>query len=333
MAGHGSKKVIYAALAGNGLIAITKFVAASITGSSAMLSEAIHSVVDTGNQGLLLYGIKKSNKPKDARHPFGYGMEIYFWSFVVAILIFAVGSGVSIYEGIHKLQEPGAITSPHINYIVLAAAMIFEGVAWYIAYKEFNKVRGKANWFQAVRHSKDPTVFTVLFEDSAAMAGLMVAFIGVFASSALGINWADGAASLGIGVILAGAAILLAFETKGLLLGEAASPEVVSSIETIIETKQSILHVNELRTMHMGPYDILLALSVDFPDEMQAGEVEQKVSELEREIKAKHPEIKHLFIEMQSREAHLADAVSSIAEEAKARADQDPDDTKPPIRS
>ncbi len=333
MAGHGSKKVIYAALAGNGLIAITKFVAASITGSSAMLSEAIHSVVDTGNQGLLLYGIKKSNKPKDARHPFGYGMEIYFWSFVVAILIFAVGSGVSIYEGIHKLQEPGAITSPHINYIVLAAAMIFEGVAWYIAYKEFNKVRGKANWFQAVRHSKDPTVFTVLFEDSAAMAGLMVAFIGVFASSALGITWADGAASLGIGIILAGAAILLAFETKGLLLGEAASPEVVSSIETIIETKQSILHVNELRTMHMGPYDILLALSVDFPDEMQAGEVEQKVSELEREIKAKHPEIKHLFIEMQSREAHLADAVSSIAEEAKARADQDPDDTKPPIRS
>lgn len=333
MAGHGSKKVIYAALIGNGLIAITKFAAASITGSSAMLSEAIHSVVDTGNQGLLLYGIRKSNKPKDARHPFGYGMEIYFWAFVVAILIFAVGSGMSIYEGIHKLHNPGAITSPYINYIVLTAAMIFEGVAWYIAYKEFNKVRGKTGWIEAVRHSKDPTVFTVLFEDSAAMLGLMVAFIGVVFSAELGIPWADGAASIGIGIILAGAAIVLALETKGLLLGEAASAEVVSSIENILKTRQSILHVNELRTMHMGPYDILLALSVDFQDALNAGDVEQKVSDLEREIKSKHPEIKHLFIEMQSREAHLADAVSAIAEKAEAEAAQDPDDTKPPIRS
>ncbi|GJM02136.1 MAG: cation transporter [Rhodomicrobium sp.] len=307
MAGHGSKKVIYAALAGNGLIAITKFVAASITGSSAMLSEAIHSVVDTGNQGLLLYGIKKSNKPKDERHPFGYGMEIYFWAFVVAILIFAVGAGISIYEGIHKLQNPAPIKSPYINYIVLTAAMIFEGVAWYIAYKEFNRIRGEASLFTAVRHSKDPTVFTVLFEDSAAMLGLIAAFIGILASDLYGLTNADGIASIIIGIILAATAILLAFETKGLLLGEAASPILVKSVEDIVKNRKSILHVNELRTMHMGPYDILLALSLDFKDELSAGDVERKISEMEVEIKSRHPEIKHLFIEMQSRSAHIAD--------------------------
>lgn len=311
MAGHGSKKVIYAALAGNGLIAITKFIASGITGSSAMLSEAIHSVVDTGNQGLLLYGIKKSNKPKDERHPFGYGMEIYFWAFVVAIMIFAVGAGISIYEGIHKLQNPGPITSPHINYIVLIAAMIFEGVAWYIAFKEFGKVKGNATFVDAVRHSKDPTVFTVLFEDTAAMLGLIAAFIGIFCSDYFGYTTADGIASIIIGCILAATAMLLAFETKGLLIGEAASPQLVSSIEEILKTRQSILHVNELRSMHMGPFDILLALSLDFKDELNAGDVERKVSDLEREIKSRHPEIKHLFIEMQSRSAHIADETNS----------------------
>ncbi|GJL98781.1 MAG: cation transporter [Methyloligella sp.] len=307
MAGHGSKKVIYAALAGNGLIAITKFIGASITGSSAMLSEAIHSVVDTGNQGLLLYGIKKSQKPKDDRHPFGYGMEIYFWAFVVAIVIFAVGSGVSIYEGIHKLNHPEDIKSPHINYIILSLAMIFEGVAWYIAYKEFNKLRGKASFIDAVRHSKDPTVFTVLFEDSAAMLGLIVAFIGILASSSLGVTWADGAASVLIGVILAGTAILLAYETKGLLIGEAASPKITADIKSIIDKRQSILHVNELRSMHMGPNDIILAISIDFKDDMTAVEVESQIADLEKEIKSKYPEMKHLFIEVQKKDDHDAD--------------------------
>lgn len=307
MAEHGSKKVIFAALAGNGLIAITKFIGASITGSSAMLSEAIHSVVDTGNQGLLLYGIKKSQKPKDDRHPFGYGMEIYFWAFVVAILIFAVGSGVSIYEGIHKLNHPEEIRSTHINYIILTLALIFEGVAWYIAFKEFNKIRGKANFMDAVRHSKDPTVFTVLFEDSAAMLGLIVAFIGILASSSLGVQWADGAASVLIGIILAGTAILLAYETKGLLIGEAASPTITADIKSIIDNKHSVLHVNELRSMHMGPNDIILAISIDFEDDMTAGDVESEISELEREIKSKYPEMKHLFIEVQKKDDHDRD--------------------------
>ena len=307
MAGHGSKKVIFAALAGNGLIAITKFIGASITGSSAMLSEAIHSVVDTGNQGLLLYGIKKSQKPKDERHPFGYGMEIYFWAFVVAILIFAVGSGVSIYEGIHKLSHPEEIKSPHINYIILTLAMIFEGFAWYIAYKEFNKIKGNAGLFETVRHSKDPTVFTVLFEDTAAMLGLIVAFIGIWLSANLGISWADGAASILIGVILAGTAILLAYETKGLLIGEAASPAIIEDITSIIQKSDTILHVNELRTMHMGPNDILLAASLDFKDDITAADVEQKIAELEKEIKSKYSEMKHLFIEVQKKDDHDAD--------------------------
>ena len=308
MAAHGSKKVIYAALIGNGLIAITKFFASFYTGSSAMMSEAVHSVVDTGNQGLLLFGIKRSNRPKDERHPFGYGMEIYFWAFVVAILIFAVGAGVSIYEGIHKLQHPEAISSPYINYLVLGAAMIFEGVAWYIAYKEFDKMKGNQSLFQAVRHSKDPTVFTVLFEDSAAMLGLMVAFVGIFIASSFGVLWADGAASIVIGLILAATAVLLAFETKGLLIGEAASPELIQSIEEIVQKDHSILHVNELRSMHMGPNDILLALSLDFQDDISAGQVESQISNLEQEIKTKHNEIKHLFIEVQSKSAHDADA-------------------------
>ncbi len=308
MAAHGSKKVIYAALIGNGLIAITKFFASFYTGSSAMMSEAVHSVVDTGNQGLLLFGIKRANRPKDERHPFGYGMEIYFWAFVVAILIFAVGAGVSIYEGIHKLQHPEAISSPYINYLVLGAAMIFEGVAWYIAYKEFDKMKGNQSLFQAVRHSKDPTVFTVLFEDSAAMLGLMVAFVGIFIASSFGVLWADGAASIVIGLILAATAVLLAFETKGLLIGEAASPELIQSIEEIVQKDRSILHVNELRSMHMGPNDILLALSLDFQDDISAGQVEHQISNLEQEIKTKHNEIKHLFIEVQSKSAHDADA-------------------------
>lgn len=312
MATTGSKKVIYAALVGNGLIAITKFIASTITGSSAMLSEAIHSVVDTGNQGLLLYGIKRSNRPKDKRHPFGYGMEIYFWSFVVAILIFAVGASISIYEGIHKLSNPSPITSPHINYIVLTLALIFEGVAWTIAYKEFNKIKGDQGFIDSVRHSKDPTVFTVLFEDSAAMLGLIVAFIGIFLAAALEIEWADGAASISIGLILAATAMLLAFETKGLLIGEAASTEFMESMNNIIAKRKSVLYVNEIRSMHMGPSDILLTLSLDFKDDITAGEVEQKISEIEQEIKTEYPEVKHLFIEVQSKTSHEADVKANL---------------------
>ena len=319
MAAAGSKKVIYAALIGNGLIAVTKFFAAAYTGSSAMLSEAVHSVVDTGNQGLLLHGIKRSQRPADERHPFGYGSEIYFWSFVVAILIFGLGAGISFYEGIQKLAHPHPITSPYINYIVLVAAMAFEGVAWWIAYKEFGRVRGNLGLFEAVQRSKDPTVFTVLFEDTAAMLGLIAALIGVFAADQLGLQWADAAASLVIGVILAGTAALLAYETKGLLIGEAAGRQVVLGIRRILAAQAEVNRINEMRTMHLAPNDILLALSLDFHDNLKVVEAEAAISRIEREIKGRFPTIKRLFIEVQSQEDHHRAAV--IARRAMRRSE------------
>ena len=206
MAVPSSTRVIVAALVGNLCIAVAKFTAASFTGSSAMLSEAIHSVVDTGNQWLLLYGIRRSRRPPDAAHPFGYGMEIYFWTFVVAMLVFALGSGLSIYEGVHHIRNPQTLENPTVNYVVLAVAMLFEAGAWGIAFKEMNRGRGRMGLLAAVIRSKDPTVFTVLFEDSAALLGLCVAAIGILASQTLHMPVLDGAASVVIGLILAGTA-------------------------------------------------------------------------------------------------------------------------------
>lgn len=302
---HGGKKVIYAALAMNTLIAITKFGAAAYTGSSAMLSEAIHSVVDTGNQGLLLYGIKRSSRPADAQHPFGYGMELYFWAFVVAIVIFAVGAGVAIYEGIHKMMAPHPIENAHVNYIVLGLAIVFESVAWIVALKEFRRVKGKRSYLEAVRHSKDPTLFTVLFEDTAAMLGLIVALAGIYISVTFNLPAVDGLVSILIGLILAATAVLLAYETKGLLIGEAASPRVENTIREIVGRNPEIKTVNELLTMHLGPQDILLNMSLDFRDGIGSVEVEACVTRLEQEIKAALPQIRRVFIEAQNIFAHL----------------------------
>ncbi|MFD0987471.1 cation diffusion facilitator family transporter [Methyloligella solikamskensis] len=303
----GSHKVIYAALGANFIIAVSKFGGAFYTGSSAMFSEAVHSVVDTGNQGLLLLGISRSKRPPDRIHPFGYGAEVFFWAFVVAILIFAVGAGISFYEGVIKLLEPHPITNAWVNYIILTGAMGFEAFAWWIAYKEFRASQDTQRAFrplQAVRQSKDPTVFTVLFEDTAALLGLVAALVGVFLSDFYGIVWADGVASLVIAAILAGAAILLAYETKGLLIGEAASRPVTESIRKMVEASPKILHINEFRTMHLAPREILLALSVDFADEMSSVEVEEAVSQLEMKIKKAHPNVSRIFIEVQSERRH-----------------------------
>ncbi len=307
MASASSMKVVIAALIGNGLIAITKFCAAFYTGSSAMFSEAVHSVVDTGNQALLIFGLKRSDRPADERHPFGYGKEVFFWAFVVAILLFAVGAGVSIYEGVHRLHAPEPVSSPVINYIVLGLAMIFEGGAWWVAYKEFNRIRGTRSWFRAVVEVKDPSILTVLMEDSAAMLGLMVAFVGIFLSDALDMPMLDGVASIVIGCILAGAAALLAYETKALLIGEAASPRVVSSVRSIAAAEQNIAHTNEILTMHVGPEDILVNLSVDFRDGVPSEAVEATISRMERQIKATHPRVTRVFIEVQSWPGHRAD--------------------------
>lgn len=296
-----SKKVIYAALAGNAAIAVTKFVAASMTGSSAMLSEGIHSLVDTGNQGLLLHGMKQAQIPADERFPFGHGKEVYFWSFIVAILIFAVGAGVSIYEGIHHIFNPVSIENPMINYIVLGLAMIFEGAAWLFALKEFKKVKGKQGYIEAVHRGKDPTLFVVLFEDSAAMLGLVVAFAGIGLSQLTGILILDGIASVVIGLILAVTAAWLAYETKSLLIGESANSKVVDGIRAIAASHEDVEHVNEVLTMHMGPEYILVNLSLDFRDELSAGQIEHIIAVLDMKIKQSYPETKRVFIEAEAR--------------------------------
>lgn len=293
----GSKKVILAALVGNSLIAVTKFMASAVTGSSAMLSEAIHSLVDTGNQVLLLYGLKQSKKPPDAQFPFGHGKELYFWSFVVAILIFAAGAGVSLYEGFHRIMHPEPISDTMVNYIVLALAMVFEGFALYYAADEFGKSKGERSVVEAVQKGKDPTLFVVLFEDTAAMLGLFIAFIGVALTELTGAMWWDGVASMLIGCILAGTAIWLAIETKGLLIGESAQKSTIDGIREIADAREGIKTVNEVLTLHMGPAFVLATVSIDFSDNLQTGQLEKLIREMDREIKSKFPNIKRVFIE------------------------------------
>ncbi|MCF8467293.1 MAG: cation diffusion facilitator family transporter [Sneathiella sp.] len=300
----GSKKVIYAALLGNAGIAVSKFTAAYFTGSSAMLSEGVHSLVDTGNQVLMLHGLKRAAKKPDKMHPFGYGMELYFWAFVVAILIFALGAGISLYEGIKHIRHPEIITDPTWNYIVLGISFIFEGWAWMVAFKEFQRGIGKRSLWRAVKRSKDPTVFTVLFEDTAAMLGLITAFAGIFLSHYLGIPELDGLASVIIGLILGGVAVLLAIECKGLLIGESAGSEVTDGIAGIVRENGRIVSLNELLTMHLGPNDILVNASLDFADDLTSTEVEEAISAFERLIKEKFPDVKRVFIEAQSLAAH-----------------------------
>ena len=297
----GSKKVIIAALVGNTLIAVTKFVAALISGSSAMLSEGIHSLVDTGNQILLLHGLKQAKKPPDETFPFGHGKEIYFWSFIVAILIFALGGGVSLYEGIRHLQHPLPISNLPANYTVLGLAMVFEGGSWYFGYREFSRAKGKWGYFKAVQRAKDPSVFMVLFEDTAAILGLFAAFAGVLLTQITGMLYFDGAASVLIGLILVGTAIWLAHETKGLLIGESANRPVINTIREILQTNKLIDNVNEILTLHMGPDYILANISVDFKDDATADEIERITAEIDRKIKNRYPQIKRIFIEAEKR--------------------------------
>jgi cation diffusion facilitator family transporter len=298
----GSKKVIYAAMLGNGLIAIAKFVGAFITGSSAMMSEGIHSLVDTGNQILLLHGIKQSQKPADENFPYGHGKEIYFWSFVVAIMIFALGAGISLYEGIHHVLEPKEIANPMINYIVLGLAVLFEGAALFVAVKEFNKTKGEQGYFEAVHTGKDPSLFVVLFEDAAAILGLFVAFIGIAIAQATGNYIFDGIASIIIGCILAGTSLWMAVETKSLLIGESANLPIRKGIDELVAEIEEIECVNEALTMHMGPDYILVNISADFAPNINSDQVEDAIAVLETRIKTRFPTVKKVFIEAESKE-------------------------------
>ena len=290
-----SRIAIIAAMAGNLAIACTKFIAAYITGSAAMLSEAIHSLVDTGNGGLLMLGLYMSRRPPDLTHPFGHGKELYFWSLIVAIMIFAVGGGISIYEGIIHVIEPVDITDPFWNYVVLGFAFVFEGISWFFGWKVFRKAARGRNVFDAIRASKDPSTFMVVFEDSAALLGLVVAFSGLFFGRLLHNPYLDGAASIIIGVILSLISIFLAYETKGLLIGEGVDEKTLRRIRDIVEQDRAIEHLNRLLTMHLGPNDAMLVLEIKFRDDVSAKEIRETAGRLRRSVREVYHPITRIF--------------------------------------
>jgi cation diffusion facilitator family transporter len=294
-----SRTAIFAAIAGNLAIAATKFVAAFFTGSSAMLSEGIHSLVDTGNGWLMLLGFRQSQKPPDADHPFGHGKELYFWSLVVAILIFALGGGMSVYEGVTHLSHP-QVHHSILNYLVLGFAIVFESLSFYFAYRAFRTEMSGQGVFETIRSSKDPTTFTVLFEDTAALLGLLVAFVGIFLGHWLNNPYLDGVASIVIGLILAVVAGFLAYESKGLLIGEGVDPAVLASIRSIAAADPAVAEVRKSLTMHFSPDDVLLTLDLGFKKHLTAEKIAAAVNRLEKQIRDQHPEIKHIFIEAKS---------------------------------
>lgn len=319
MAAEGSTKVVLAALAGNVAIAAVKFAAAFWTGSSAMLSEAIHSLVDSGNQGLILHGMRRSRRPSDERHPFGYGREIYFWCFIVAILLFSLGAGVSIYEGIEKLKHPHPIRDAYINYIILGVSLLLETGSCYVAWGEFKKLRAGRTVLQTVRASKDPVVFTVLFEDVAALLGLAIAFAGVLVADLGGLPAADGAASIAIGLVLASAAAILSRETKGLLIGEGASAGVMDAVRNVIGGDVAVERVASLKSLHLGPTQILVTARVDFRDSISAQEVEAATERIRRAARQAEPQVQYLVIEARETEGERGGEKSARAASLASR--------------
>ena len=297
--GH-NNRTLWIAFAANLGIAFSKFVAAAITGSSAMLTEGIHSVVDSANQILLLWGRKASRRPPDEYHPFGYGREIYFWSFVVAVLVFALGAGVSIYEGIIHIANPEPAVSPIIAYGVLLVAFLLEGGSTFEAFRDFKAHKGRLGWIEAVQKSKDPPGFIVLLENGGAMAGIVVAAVGLAISQATGDPRYDGAASIVIGLILTVIAFFLAYESKALLIGEAADPEMVAAMHRMVEAKAGVTAVGEILTVHTAPDRITAMLSVDFDDHISARDVERLVCEIEKATAVQFPHVTRMYIRPRS---------------------------------
>ena len=294
-AGHGNR-TIWIAFGANLGIAVAKFAAAAITGSSAMLTEGVHSVVDSTNQLLLLWGRRAAKRPADENHPFGYGRELYFWSFVVAVLVFALGAGVSIYEGIIHIAEPEPAVSPLVAYGVLLIAFLLEGGSTWEAFKEFKIAKGKLGWIKAIQQSKDPTGFIVLLENGAAMFGIVAAAVGLGVSQWTGDPRYDGAASIIIGAILGVTAFFLAYESKALLIGEAADPELVAAIHALVLEKEAVVTIGEILTVHSAPDQIMAMLAVDFDDSISAREVERLVCQIEDETQARFPDVTRLYI-------------------------------------
>jgi len=296
MAGN-SKIAIYGALAANIGIAVVKFIAASITGSSAMISEGIHSTVDSGNSLLLLLGMKRSQRAPDRGHPFGHGKEIYFWTLIVAILVFSLGGGMSIYEGISHLQHPEELKDPFWNYIVLVISMGFEGASLLYAVREFNKSRGKLGFWKEVGMSKDPALFAVIYEESAAIAGLIIALFGVFLGHYFGNPVFDALASILIGLVLVAVAITMVKESKGLLVGESADRAIVEGIYNLVSSDKDVETLYFPLTMHLAPNEILLALDVEFRKDMTVENLFGGIAKLEDKIKKEFPTVKKIYIE------------------------------------
>jgi cation diffusion facilitator family transporter len=291
-----TKIVVFAALAGNGAVAVVKFIAAFWTGSSAMLSEAIHSSVDTADQALMLYGLNRAERPPDSDHPLGYGRELYFWSFTVALLIFTLGAGFTAYEGVRNVLAPHAFTDPYVSYIVYAASAIFEGVSWTFALLEFRRAKGELGYYDAMRNSKDPPAFIVLFEDSAALLGLLIAAAGTFAADRLQMPVLDGVASIGIAAVLGATALVLARESKGLLIGEAASAELRDAVMRTSREIDGIERAQVVFSVHMAPDQVVIAMSLEFRDTMTADEIEAAVDALEARIQERHAEVIAVFV-------------------------------------
>lgn len=302
----GSRLVVYAALVGNLCIAIAKFIAAGISGSSAMLSEGVHSLVDTLNEVLLLYGLHRADKKPDTVHPFGYGRELYFWSFIVALLVFAAGAGVSAYEGVLHIRNPEPATNHALSYAVLGIAFVFEGVSWWVALREFRATKGNMGYFEAFRRSKDPATFTVLLEDSAALLGLAFAAAGLAAAQWFDMPELDGVASLCIAGVLAVTAFLLARETKGLLVGEPAHPTVARRILAVANTDPDLRNANGVTTMQMGPDQVVAMLSAEFEDDRTTPQIEACITRIEQAVKAEYPELVALFVKPQTPEVFRA---------------------------
>jgi cation diffusion facilitator family transporter len=298
--GSESITAIFAAIIGNLLIAVTKFIAAGVTGSSAMLSEGIHSIVDTGNGLLMLLGVYRSRKPADDEHPFGHGRELYFWSLIVAVSIFGIGGGVSVYEGILHLISPVAIESPIWNYAVLGFSFVFEGISWTFGWRAFSRTRNGRPVLETIHVSKDPTSFTVVLEDSTALVGLVVAFFGIFLSNQFGIPYFDGVASILIGLLLAVAALFLGYESRGLLIGEAVNKETRCGIREIAESEPCVEKALKILTIYIGPDDVALTLELQFEKGITAADLRTAIRDIERNVKEKYPRINRVYYEAES---------------------------------
>jgi len=292
--------VVYAALAGNVAVAATKLVAAAVTGSAAMFSESVHSVVDCGNEALLLYGYRRAARRPDLVHPLGFGRELYFWSFIVALMLFALGAGVSVYQGVHHVMAPEPIQHAGVSYAVLALSFLFEGTSWIVAWRGFAKVRGDVRFWTAFRQSKDPPSFMVLFEDTAALIGILIAAAGIFAAQWFDQPVFDGIASILIGLVLAVVAILLAVESKSLLIGERATPALVEAICRLAQEQPGVVHANSALTAQLAPDQAMVALSIAFDPEMKTADIETCVANIEQRVRETHPNVVALFVKPQT---------------------------------